>query len=215
MRTPKGNWRWWLGICIGTAVAAVAWNALFGDKLDVWGTFFTLLTATGTIWLARETVSMAEATVAEARRATGFQLFHQQVEMYQSVEMRKLRQSLANALASYQLPGLPIDPVSEDSTVLDFFENLAHLIRNEAIDKNVAWNYFSDAVRCYWHACERAILPIRKTLQQPDLYEDFEWLSGEFAYLLQGGGRGKQPKFATDGEAKRFLKAESKLKQFN
>ena len=189
---------------------------LLNLSADTWATIFT---AASTVALAIITWWLVRSTIREGRRSTGLQLFSQLVESYQGAAMRHLRSHLARALQN-NFGASPTGAVLSsnfvafdaiDLTVLEFFENLGRLVRMEAIDMQITWNYFTDAVQAYWQAAQPTIRAERERVQEDDLFTDFEWLSNEFARRDAGGSRRLTPRPPTHQRCLEFLSSEIRL----
>lgn len=98
-----------------------------------------------------------------------------------------------------------------DLTVLEFFENLGRLVRMEALDPQITWNYFTDAVQAYWRAAQPTVQAERERVQEEDLFTDFEWLSKKFAVRDANGHRPAAPRMPSDHRCLEFLASEVRL----
>ena len=162
-------------------------------SLNTWA---SIATAVFTAAIALLTGWLARSTIQEGRRSTGLQLFSQMVDTYQADPMRILRSRLARTLQSNftsSPTGAVPDPnwvlfESVDLTVWEFFENMGRLVRDGALDAQITWNYFSDAILAYWTASQATILSERKRTKEFDLFSEFEWLAKAFA-ARDGDGR--------------------------
>ena len=177
---------------------------------------FTGILALLTGWLAR-------STIREGRRSTGLQLFSQMVDSYQSAAMRNLRSRLARSLEhnfSYSMQGtmppmgwVPFD--ANDLTVWEFFENMGRLVRAKALDRQITWNYFSDAAVAYWEASSLTILTERKRSGDQDLFTDFQWLAMAFAARNSRGRRARKLRQSHSQRTREFLLSEMRLSPLN
>jgi hypothetical protein len=187
-------------------------------SLDTWASIatamFTAAIALLTWWLAR-------STIREGRRSTGLQLFSQMVDSYQAGPMRYLRMRLARQLKgnfdAYTTTSRPVTLrhgvayQEVDPTVWEFFENLGRLVRAEALDIQISWNYFSDAVLAYWTASSATISAERTRTGESDLFTDFEWLAGKFAARDSEGHRREPPRELAPNRCLEFLRGEAQL----
>ena len=123
--------------------------------VDAWA---TIATAIFTGILALLTWWLASSTIREGRRSTGLQLFSQMVDSYQAGPMRELRKRLSQVLIAniqslentehpdrFVLKArfeLRVDFNRVDITVWEFFENMGRLVRAQALDAQITWNYF-------------------------------------------------------------------------
>ena len=162
---------------------------------------------------------LVHSTIREGRRSTGLQLFSQLVESYQGETMRRLRSRTAWTLqgnftawsTGTVLNDTPIAFGGMDLTVLEFFENLGRLVRTKALDPQITWNYFADAVQAYWRAAQPTIQAERDRVDEKDLFEDFEWLSQEFAARDANGHRLATPRTPSHHRCLEFLASEERL----
>lgn len=192
-------------------------------SVDAWA---TIATAIFTGILALLTWWLASSTIREGRRSTGLQLFSQMVDSYQAEPMRQLRIRLAKSL----LDDIRLDEDNEgtpwereakeefglkfgkvDLTIWEFFENMGRLVRAEALDPQITWNYFSDAVMAYWEASKEVIGTERKRTKEDDLFTDFEWLADDFATRDSRGRRLKPARTLSQQRVKELLESESRL----
>lgn len=140
-------------------------------------------TAIGTWILAAITFWLVRGQIAESKRATGLQLFTQLTHDFQDPNMRVQRKNFASGLLYYRKKKQPALNPLNDETVLEFFENIAHLTKSGVLEKTIIWNYFSVAVEGYWYAVRDLITDLRKHEDDDDLYRDLEWLSEEFSMI--------------------------------
>ncbi len=158
------------------------------------------------------TMSAAKRQTAEAKRATGLQLFAQLVREYQDPSMRALRRKFATRLLQARtFPHDPeVDPLTDES-VLEFFENLANLTRTSVLENTVVWSYFSVAIDGYWHAVRDHVSALRQQEGEEDWYREFENLSEDFARMsAQRCGR-HDPKRPSPETVERYLRSETNL----
>lgn len=167
-------------------------------------------TALGTWALVLATCWFMRSQLAEAKRATGLQLFAQLVQDYQRPEMRNLRRTFAlQCKLAGGKSGVSL-VCATDETVLEFFENLAHLTLDKVLEEKVVWSYFSVAVEGYWHASQSMIEELRQREGDDKLYERMEALSNRFAALTEGA-RGKGIYFSTADRVQAYLDSEAAL----
>lgn len=185
-------------------------------SLDTWASIataaFTAAIALLTWWLAR-------STIQEGRRSTGLQLFSQMVDSYQADSMRQLRIQLAQTLQG-NFTSSPVGAVpatnsvpfeSVDLTIWEFFENMGRLVHDGALDHQITWNYFSDAILAYWTASRVTILSERERADEWDLFSEFEWLANAFAARSGDGGRLHPPREMQPQRCMEFLMSEVRL----
>ena len=189
---------------------------LLNLSADTWA---SIVTAGSTVVLAGITWWLVRSTIQEGRRSTGLQLFSQLVESYQGETMRRLRSRTALTLQG-NFGASPAGAVLSDNfiafeaidlTVLEFFENLGRLVRMEALDPQITWNYFADAVQAYWRAAQPTIQAERDRVHEDDLFTDFEWLSQEFAVRNANGHRLAAPRLPSYHRCLEFLASEVRL----
>jgi hypothetical protein len=176
-------------------------------------TDWEMYTATGTWALAIVTLlavaisfRFAQQQIKESKKSTGLQLFVQLTRDYQSPEMRELRKQFAAIILANRQPKAHHSPVSplSDQTVLDFFENISHLTKDNVLEKKIVWNYFCDSILNYWHSISPYVTNMRNEINDQSLFEDFEWLCNEFIML----NKGIRP---DDNRLKNFLESEAYL----
>ncbi|WP_104656986.1 DUF4760 domain-containing protein [Ralstonia insidiosa] len=169
----------------------------------------TIATAVASWALAAVTVGVVCAQIREAKRATGLQLFVLLTQDFQSPAMRSLRRAFATELLIARLHEPQRKPLA-DETVLEFFENLAHLTRDKVLERQIVWNYFSVTVDSYWHASQSFIGSLRVAEGDAELYVDLEWLAKELAAITsKRQQRGYQPPQAE--RVNDFLRSEQSL----
>jgi hypothetical protein len=79
---------------------------------------------------------------------------------------------------------LPIEHMSRNSVeVLNFFEQLGHEVKVEAVHTESVWHRFGWMARRYWALYQPAIDKIRQEEKDPTLWEDFEQLNDLMADL--------------------------------
>ena len=191
---------------------------------DTWA---SIATAVGTAALALLTWWLARSTIREGRRSTGLQLFSQMVDSYQGGPMRELRKRLSQVLianiqsleyakhpdhsALKASIALRVEFRMVDITVWEFFENMGRLVRAQALDTQIMWNYFSDAVLGYWTASSEMILNERRRTLEADLFTDFEWLADAFAAMDSEGRRVNPARTISPQRVREFLDSETRL----
>ncbi|MBB6582226.1 hypothetical protein HXP36_10815 [Ralstonia solanacearum] len=153
---------------------------------------------------------MVSAQIGEAKRATGLQLFTQLARDFQDPAMRGLRRVFASELLAARLHD-PVRRPLADETVLEFFENLAHLTRDKVLDRRIVWNYFSVAVEGYWYAAKDYVIALRTTDRDSELYCDLEWLSTELTKITSKRTRQIVPRSPSPEKVNDFLRSEQSL----
>lgn len=99
-------------------------------------------------------------------------------DRFNSPEWCAKRRYCAQLLAAHASGRAALD-LSESFPVLSFFENLALLVRVNAVDGRLVWNKFGWFVVGYHLALTEgrdALAAIRAKEQDPTLWEEFDWL---------------------------------------
>ena len=98
-------------------------------------------------------------------------------DRWNSTEWCRLRKHCADLLLKH-LTGEKVLGLAEPFPVLEFFENLAYLVRRGAIDKMMVWNYFGWYSVGYHMGLTRPTNQLQKTRDSegnPKLWVEFEW----------------------------------------
>lgn len=98
-----------------------------------------------------------------------------------------------------------------DETILEFFENLAHLTRDHVLNHHVVCNYFSVAIEGYWHASRDFVIVLRAAERDTELYSDLEWLATELASISAKRARRPVPLSRTREKMNDYLRSEQAL----
>ncbi|AVA38253.1 DUF4760 domain-containing protein [Cupriavidus metallidurans] len=176
-------------------------------------TYASVATAVASWVLAGVTVWMVRSQIGEAKRATGLQLFTQLARDFQDPAMRSLRRAFAAELLAARTHGLHdqnLRPLA-DETVLEFFENLAHLTRDRVLERRIVRNYFSVAVVAYWRASKEYVMALRAFSRDTELYSDLEWLSAELSPITSMKSGVIIPQTPSSQAINDFLRAEQSL----
>jgi hypothetical protein len=83
--------------------------------------------------------------------------------------------SARKSLARQLLDDAPHDEIKE--TVMDFFEDMGMLIKNDHLDRDMVWGTFSFYAGHWWRACRDYIAKERERLSDDTLFADFEYLA--------------------------------------
>lgn len=110
------------------------------------------------------------------------------VTEYHSVDFENRRKSLAALLERVDGgEGISIADFSSFG-VLEFYENLGHLVRRRALDPLMIWNEFSVGLMCSFQCLvlgENALRKLREQNGDPTLYEEMEWLNARFVKIFR------------------------------
>ena len=126
-------------------------------------------------------------------------------------EMRERRKTFATALKRDQAAVQLID----ETPVLDFFEDIAHLVQRGVLDEEMVWNTFGWWVSGYHRAvtvgngagAKNLILALREASHREDFFKEFEDLSRRITERR----RHKEPKAWTAKNDADFLAEEASL----
>jgi Domain of unknown function (DUF4760) len=94
--------------------------------------------------------------------------------------------------------------------VLNFFEQLADLVRQGVVRDEMVWHRWGQYGRTYWALYRPALEEIRQEEKDPTVYEDFERLDALMAELDRQHGVGDE--YLAKGELRRYI--ESQLEAF-
>lgn len=180
------------------------------EAAEVATAWATIATAIASWVLAGVTVWMVRAQTGEAKRATGLQLFAQVARDFQDPGIRNLRRAFATELLISRLHDPKRKPLADES-VLEFFENLAHLTRDRVLDPRIVWNYFSVAVEGYWHASKDFVFALRAAEHDDELYSDLEWLATELATITSTRAHKEAPQSPAPERVNDYLRSEQAL----
>ncbi|RQP38369.1 DUF4760 domain-containing protein [Burkholderia ubonensis] len=170
-----------------------------------------IVTAAATVAMAIITFGLVRAQIAEAKRSTGLQLFAQLTRDFQDPTMRGLRRAFATKLLSARLYPDQAEKPLTDETVLEFFEHLAHLTREQVLETRIVWNYFSVAVEGYWHAARDFVTDLRHRESDTELYCELEWLAEKFAQLTARRHGRSAPERPSSDKINDYLRSEQTL----
>jgi hypothetical protein len=169
-------------------------------------TFLTLIialggiaTGIGAIWtaaLARRQLSEQRQFLREqnerARLNLAVDLLFRYSERFESPPFLGRRRAAARYLLDNVFVGVDLVEVEHLNRagwdVCNFFEDLAHLQRIEALPIETVWNSFGSVIRTYWPLCKPAIEKLREEWRASALYEEFEHLISEVAALERERG---------------------------
>jgi hypothetical protein len=138
-----------------------------------------------------------------AKRLSCLQLFIQLAAQYDSVQMQRVRASLAAKLLS--------DPktLEINDSLLVFYENIAILHRKGLLDSDLMYNTFFIYICGYWQALRHYIEQMRKTFDDDLFLIEFEQLNNYFVQATQTRrGTSSSQVVLTDENVKNFLRWE-------
>jgi Domain of unknown function (DUF4760) len=95
---------------------------------------------------------------------------------FDSKEMRERRKRFATALKTDQAAVR----LADESPVLDFFEDIAHLVHRGVLDEEMVWNSFGHWVTGYYRATTLhtdLIANHRRDSNREDMFREFSWLN--------------------------------------
>ena len=141
--------------------------------------------------IARRQSQLTEKSVAQTERSLAEQnerlrlnlaldLLTRMADRFESPHFRTRRRAAAKSLLDSAMVDDRIVVVEHLSRatydVLDFFEEMGHLQRIEALEAGSVRNNFSSYARAYWLLCKPSIEKMREEWQDPGLYEEVEYL---------------------------------------
>ncbi len=136
--------------------------------LTAWATFalavFTAVLAIATAVLAKVSYWTTKAQLQASSRALGVDIVLRLDDRFQSSEMKQVRQRVMDNLT--REPNL--DPV------LDFFETVGYLTREQVLDEKLVYNTFFHLVHHYRYIAKDYIAAERR--ESPQIWEDFLYL---------------------------------------
>jgi hypothetical protein len=130
--------------------------------------WLTLAAVVGSWVLVCATIWSVRDQHKNAQESLSVQIAFELDKQWDSAEMRRARQKLANVLLNKQ-------PVL-DYTVLDFFEKVGLYAKQRHVDEYQIYSAFSDWIEYYWIASQDAIKETREEKRGADYYVDFESL---------------------------------------
>ena len=136
------------------------------------------------------------------RFAHGVDLIFELEDRFDAPEMMKARKRVAKALQNHI-------STQEMDTVLDFFETLGILVRRNAVDDELAWNYFSHWVLRYAALTKDHIEDRRKAESDETYWQDVEFLIERFTKIEKKKRNLKLPPFISPEQLDKFLAEET------
>jgi hypothetical protein len=135
------------------------------------------------------------------RFAHGVDLIFDLDHQFQAPELLNARRLSATALQDHS-------STEEIDTVLDFFETLGILVRRNAVDDELAWNYFSHWVLRYAALTKDHIEDRRKAESDETYWQDVEFLIERFTKIEKKKRNLKLPPFISPEQLDKFLAEE-------
>jgi hypothetical protein len=80
-------------------------------------------------------------------------------------------------------------PVQPAGVVGDFWERLGYLVRKGHIDRDLVNEYLGTSIRLWWALLGPLARGSRETLDDPAIYEHFDWLAGAMEEADRKAGR--------------------------
>lgn len=184
------------------------------------------VTAIGTLGTLVVIAASAIAALIQLRHMRSSNQIAAFTEFRETMESDKFQ--TAEAFVSFELPKHLKDPVERTrattvpfsgeyaaiSTVANVFESLGGLIKNGVIDRNVACDVFAHMVIRNWEALLPLTTHLRRALDNPALWENFEYLtllSKRFqAKYPDGAYPSGEPRLPEDDSLTRAIAGETK-----
>jgi hypothetical protein len=146
-----------------------------------------IVTGIGAIWtavIARRQVQITEKSFAEqnerARLSLEFDLLNRLDDRRTSPLFMEKRRAAAQYLSDRAFGEDEVVEVASLNlaaiAVVSFYEELGEMLRLGVLSAGSVWNRFGLVARAYWSLCKPAIEKMREEMEDPSLYEDFEYL---------------------------------------
>lgn len=194
----------WIGACEQPFCARVTESTkFFVDK------FFTHAPAIGTIVAMIAlivTIYFHNRNLKATQLSNSAKMVLDAFARFDTKDMRERRKAFARALAADR----GAVQLTDESPVLDFFEDIAHLVHRGVLDEEMVWNSFGYWVIGYHRAATAApdlIEKYRETSHREDHYREFQWL---FTRIEAWRKRRERKDWSNDADM-RFLNEESTL----
>lgn len=149
------------------------------------------VTAIGTVGTFLVITASALAALMQLRHMRGSNQIVALTECRETLESPEFRE--AQRFVSYELPKRLADPVERAriaqpqsqfegeyqaiDTVANFFESMGMFVRNRIIDQTLACELWSYVVLRNWNALVPIVTYVREDLQEPSVWENFEYLA--------------------------------------
>lgn len=98
-----------------------------------------------------------------------------EAQLFVSYELPKRLDDPAEARRAAQLPF--VDEYQAIATVANFFESMGLFVKTGIIDKHIACDFWSVVVMRNWDALLPVTTYVRKQIDQPALWENFEYMA--------------------------------------
>jgi len=148
----------------------------------------------------------AIATLIQARRlktSLQFETLSRIVERFENNSYQEKRKSAALTCLKNlkkRKPGVEVEDV------LDFFDEVAFLVRSGVLTKKMVWHEFYHWVRLYWQAAGKYV--IERRLEEPAVWEDLYWLYPKLNDIEKKKYPCHYKEKLTEKDLKKFLKEE-------
>ncbi|HET7813263.1 MAG TPA: DUF4760 domain-containing protein [Candidatus Baltobacteraceae bacterium] len=166
-------------------------------------------------WLTAVATAGTFVVIAASAMAALFQLRHMRGSN-QIVALTECRETLESAdfrdaqqFVSYVLPLRLKDPAERRriaqpqsqfegeyraiDTVANFFENLGMFVRNRIIDRDLALSMWSFVILRNWNALAPVVTYVREDLNEPSVWEHFEYLAALSTIYMREHAGGSYP----------------------
>jgi hypothetical protein len=157
------------------------------------------LAAAAAIYAAWETRKQVQALQTSLQIESGLKL-SQEFDSPEYEEKRKAAATACAARIKYRDAGLEVE------NILDFFDDLAFLVRKAALDEEWVWHRFYHWIRIYMQSSEKYIAT--RTEKEPRVWEDLLWLYPRLNLLEKMRRPEKYKENLNDEELESFLKEE-------
>ena len=160
----------------------------------------TLVIAGGTLWVMWRQFQKNKAT-------TQLNLHLQLVNDFESERMCDVRSRVAAALLEGREPA-----TNDIGSILSRLEGVAYYANRKMLDRELVWNDFSYATRCYWHQLKDYVIKQRRLWNDKTMFSETERL-----YVTLGNEDAKRRSldvsiaYLTEAEIKSFLEAEADI----
>jgi hypothetical protein len=137
-----------------------------------------------------------------SRFALGIDLIFKLNDYFDNEQMIKIRKEAAAAILNKTYSGVDV--------LLNFFETIGFLVKKNAIDRKVVWNFFSFFVINYYQAASNFIKDIRK--DDKTVWSNLEYLYNELVKIEKSERKCKDSDIIISPESlENFLNSEASL----
>jgi hypothetical protein len=149
------------------------------------------VTAAGTVGTFLVIAASAIAALMQLRHMRGSNQIAALTECRETLESPEFRE--AQRFVSYELPQRLLDPKEREriaqpqsqfegeyqaiDTVANFFESMGVFVKNRIIDERIGCDLWSHVVLRNWYALAPIVAYVREDLQEPGVWENFEYLA--------------------------------------